>query len=88
MFILNSLGTVGALFFLFYSSQFFKFIMSKVFTEHNFFLVFEACGMYFSDQIRVRNWDYLLHANTYEFFTPSLVQEFYDGFLENNIDRN
>ena len=88
MFLLNSLGTVGALFFLFYSSQFFKFIMSKVFAEHNFFLVFKAFGMYFLDQIRARNWDYLLHANTYELYIPTLVQEYNDGFSENNIDRN
>ena len=62
--------------------------MSKVFAEHNFFLVFEAFGMYFSDQIRVRNWDYLLHANTYEIYISILVQEFYDGFSENNINSN
>ena len=44
--------------------------------------------MYFLDQIRARNWDYLLHANTFEFYISALVQEFYDGFSENNIDRN
>ena len=30
----------------------------------------------------------MLHANTFEFYIPALVQEFYDGFSENNIDRN
>ena len=54
--------------------------MSKMFAEHNFFLVFEAFGIYFFDQIRTRNWDYLLYANSYEFYIPSRVQEFYDGF--------
>ena len=44
--------------------------------------------MYFLDQIRARNWDYLLHANNYEFYIHALVQEFYDGLSENNIDRN
>ena len=44
--------------------------------------------MYFLDQIRARNWDYLLHANTYEFYISTLVHEFYDGFSDNNIDRN
>ena len=44
--------------------------------------------MYFLDQIRDRNWGYLLHANAFEFYIPPLVQEFYDGFSENNIDRN
>ena len=29
-----------------------------------------------------------MHANTYEFYIPVLVQELYDGFSENNIDRN
>jgi len=62
--------------------------MYKIFTEHNFFLIFEAFGMYFLNQIRARNWDYLLHSNTYEFYIPALVQGLYDGFLENNIDRN
>ena len=62
--------------------------MSKIFAEHNFFLVFVAFGMYFLDQIRAKNCDYLLHANTYEFYIPVLVQELYDGFSENNIDRN
>jgi len=62
--------------------------MSKIFAEHNFFLVFKAFRMYFLNQIRDRNWDYLLHANNYEFYIPSLVQEFYDGFSENNIDEN
>jgi len=44
--------------------------------------------MYFLDQIRARNWDYLLHANTYKFYIPALVQAYYDEFSENNIDRN
>ena len=30
----------------------------------------------------------MLHGNAFEFNLPSLVQEFYDGFNENNIDRN
>ena len=29
-----------------------------------------------------------MHANTYEFYIPALVQEFYNGFSKNNIDRN
>ena len=44
--------------------------------------------MYSLDQIRARNWNYLLHVNTFEFYIPALVREFYDGFLENNIGRN
>ena len=56
--------------------------MAKIFAERNFFLIFEAFNMYFLDQIRVRNWNYLLHSNTYEFYIPNLVQEFY------NIDRD
>ena len=62
--------------------------MTKIFTERNFSLVFEAFGMHFLDQIRARNWDYLLHSNTYEFYIPNLVQEFYDEFSTNNVDRN
>ena len=54
--------------------------MSKIFAEHNFFLVFEAFEMYFLDQIRARNWDYLLHANTFEFYIPALVKSFMMGF--------
>ena len=59
-----------------------------MFVEHNFFLVCEAFGMYFLDQIGVRNWDYLLHGNAYEFYIPILVQEFYDRFTLNNIGRD
>ena len=62
--------------------------MAKIFAERNFILIFEAFNMYFLEQIRARNWDYLLHSNTFEFYIPSLVQEFYDGFTENNIDQN
>jgi len=62
--------------------------MSKIYAEHNVFFVLKAFGMYFLDQIRARNWDYLLYANTFEIYIPALVQEFYDEFLENNIDRN
>ena len=49
--------------------------------------MFEAFGMYFLDQVSARNWDYLLHTNTYKFYIHALVREFYDGFSENNIDR-
>ena len=62
--------------------------MAKIFVEHNFYVIFEEFGMYFLEQIRTRSWDYLLHENTFEFYIPSLVQEFYDGFNENNIDRD
>ena len=60
--------------------------MPKIFAERNFFVIFEAFGMYFLEQIWARSWDYLLHGNTFEFYIPSLVQEFYDGFNENSID--
>jgi len=62
--------------------------MAKIFAECNFFVIFEAFGMYFLEQIMTRGWDYLLHGNTFKFYIPSLVQDFYNGFNENNIDRD
>ena len=62
--------------------------MAKIFAERNFFIIFEAFNMYFLEQIRASSWDYLLHGNTFGFYIPSLVQEFYDGFNENNIDKD
>jgi len=62
--------------------------MAKIFAEHNFFLIFEAIGMYFVDHIRARNGDYLLYSNSYEFYFTTLVKEFYDGFSVDNIDHD
>ena len=62
--------------------------MAKIFVEHNFFVIFEAFNMYFLEQIGLGVGIICCMGNTFEFYIPGLVQEFYDGFNNNSIDQD
>ena len=60
--------------------------MTKFVAEKNFFTIFQTFGMYFLEEIMNRNWGYLIHEGSFKRYIPSLLEEFYNSFTDNNID--
>jgi len=60
--------------------------MTKFVAEKNFFTIFQTFGMYFLEEIMNRNWGYLIQKGSFDRYIPSLVEEFYDSFTNNDID--
>ena len=83
---LKILGAVSFLIFIFSVDPFTVFVsMAKIFSERNFFIIFQAFNMDFLEQIRARSWDYLLYGNTFEFYILSLVKNFMMGLMRTTL---
>ena len=54
--------------------------------EKIFFTIFQAFSTYSLEEIMNRNWGYLIHKGSFEHCIPSLVEEFYNNFTNNDID--
>ena len=62
--------------------------MMKFIAEKNFFMIFQASSTYFSEEIKHKNWGYLIHEGSFEHYILSLMEEFYNSFTNSDIDNH